>query len=91
MRAVDTEVSDLVELARVMEMYFRLSFPDPLVRDRWVRPLHDFCGDAPQRFYRIIPTNIYLPDLDSTKTDRRLEVDLSLIKQTVFSYERFKE
>lgn len=74
------------DLLRVMELYFRLSFPDPDARARWMRPVEDFCGDAPQRFYQLIPTNVYIPDLDVTGIDQRLEIDIDKLTSKPFSY-----
>ncbi|HEX8622803.1 MAG TPA: pyridoxamine 5'-phosphate oxidase family protein [Allosphingosinicella sp.] len=72
------EVSD-ADLARVMERYFRLSFPDPEVRARWNRPEGDFKGQAPQRYYRIKIDRIYKPDPTSTLVDRRVEIDFNTV------------
>jgi nitroimidazol reductase NimA-like FMN-containing flavoprotein (pyridoxamine 5'-phosphate oxidase superfamily) len=73
------EVSD-DDLADVMGRYFRLSFPEPEIRSRWNRPVSDFQGPAPQRFYRIKIGHIYKPDPTSTLVDRRVEIDFNAVR-----------
>jgi uncharacterized protein YhbP (UPF0306 family) len=73
------------ELPKVMELYFALSFPDATIRARWIRPISDFVGNAPQRFYKLTPTQIFTIDLDSHKIDRRIEVDLEALRKTSLS------
>ena len=74
------EEVDPSDLNRVMDLYFKQSFPDPADRARWLRPKEDFLGTSIQRFYRIKPLQIFKIDPASTKVDRRVEVDLAQLK-----------
>lgn len=69
------------DLKAVMNLYFEKSFPDVAVRIKWLRPVADFMGLAPQRFYRIKPQRMFKLDPNSLKIDRRLEIDLGLLKK----------
>jgi uncharacterized protein YhbP (UPF0306 family) len=69
------------ELAQIMDLYWRLSFPDESVRLRWTRPIGDFTGAAIQRFYQFTPTNVYMPDPSDKKVDRRMEVNLTDLRR----------
>lgn len=71
-------VSELLpnELGSAMALYFEQSFPDPNIRQRWIRPTEDFMGASAQRFYRITPKDIFTLDLTSQKIDRRIQVNL---------------
>jgi uncharacterized protein YhbP (UPF0306 family) len=68
---------DKDELEHAVPYYFERSFLDPAVRQRWQRPIEDFFQPAPQRFYRITLTQLFVIDFDSPKIDRRVEVPLS--------------
>jgi uncharacterized protein YhbP (UPF0306 family) len=70
-------VSEVIpeELPSVMAHYFSHSFPDPVIRRRWERPITDFMGTQPQRFYRIALLDVFVIDLTETKIDRRVSVD----------------
>jgi uncharacterized protein YhbP (UPF0306 family) len=68
------------ELARVIDLYFRQSFPNPETRSRWIRPEEDFVDKAIQRFYRIRPVSMFKPDPASPKVDRRIEIDLDKLR-----------
>ena len=68
------------ELSAAMDRYFRQSFPDAAVRAKWVRPVSDFEGRAPQRFYRIELADLFTIDPASTKVDRRLRLDVRSVK-----------
>jgi len=60
--------------------YYRLNFPDELVRANWQRPLHEFYGDGVRRFYALQITDWWLLDIDGwleTKEDKRIPVPLS--------------
>ena len=68
------------DLPHVMEMYFRLIFPDENVRARWIRPIEDFSGNAIQRFYHLTPAEVYMPDPSNKKIDRRMVVNLEELR-----------
>jgi len=68
-------------LPQIMDLYFKQSFPDETVRLRWLRPTEDFMGSAVQRFYRLIPTQIFKPDPTSLKVDIRLPIDLDELRR----------
>lgn len=70
------------ELVEVVPKYFLQSFPLEKIRAAWQQPISNFKGLAIKRFYRIKPTRIFTIDLDTTEVDRRVEVDLSLLKST---------
>lgn len=68
------------ECVSIHQDYYRLNFPDELVRARWQLPLNEFYGDGPRRFYELCITNWWLLDIDGwleTKEDRRTPVALS--------------
>lgn len=67
------------ELDEVMRHYFVAMFPNPSDRARWIRPRTEFVDAAPQRFYRVRPTELYILDDTSLKIDRRLRVDIGLV------------
>ncbi|MCK9932546.1 hypothetical protein MXD62_36320 [Frankia sp. Mgl5] len=73
------EVADS-ELALVMPAYFEGSFPDPEVRARWNRPESDFYKESPQGFYKIILTEVFVPDPTSTQIDLRQSVEINQLK-----------
>lgn len=81
------EVSEVgeSELPVVMRLYFERSFPDAMVRARWSRPVSDFAGDSPQRFYRICITEAYRPDPSSAKVDRRVQLDVETLRSLLMS------
>lgn len=79
-----SEVGEL-ELPVVMRLYFERSFPDAVVRARWLRPISDFMGDSPQRFYRIRITEAYRPDPSSAKIDRRVGLDVETLRSLLMS------
>lgn len=70
------------ELIEVVPKYFLQSFPLEKIRAAWQQPISNFKGLAVKRFYRIKPTKIYTIDLDTTEVDRRVGVDLSMLKST---------
>ncbi len=63
----------LQELPNVMPKYFEQSFTTEELRKKWYRPITDFQGMAVQRFYRIVPLDMYTVDLESIKVDKRIE------------------
>ena len=65
------------DLPRIVDLYFRQSFPDENARARWSKPTESFCDDAPQRFYKLTPVKVYKCDTANTSVDRRLLVQLS--------------
>ncbi|MFN4894804.1 MAG: pyridoxamine 5'-phosphate oxidase family protein [Pseudomonadota bacterium] len=65
------------QLPTIVELYFRQSFTDEAVRDRWSKPAECFMGDAPQRFYRFKPFSVFKCDTECTSVDRRMLVDLT--------------
>ena len=69
------------ELPDVISLYFRESFPDPEVRKRWERPVADFLAPTPQRFYKIELLAVYKLDLDETAVDKRITIDLDVLKK----------
>lgn len=69
----------------VMQRYFEMSFPDSSVRQRWLRPREDFLGKAPQRFYRISISDLFKLDPNSSKVDRRLELDVKRVASAYFA------
>jgi len=75
------KIVDDLDLATVMARYFELSFPDPAVRARWTRDPADFREGAQQRFYRVVLDAVFTLDLDSTKIDRRVSLDLEDLKK----------
>jgi uncharacterized protein YhbP (UPF0306 family) len=81
------QVSEVLEddLFIAMELYFERAFPDPTVRSHWMRPVGDFVGDAPQRFYRIRIVEISKPDPASVKIDRRIQLDTSRVRALLAS------
>jgi uncharacterized protein YhbP (UPF0306 family) len=71
------------DLEPVMKRYFEQSFPDPAIRRSWLRPAADFSGAAPQRFYRIEIASLFMPDPKSVKVDRRVELNIGKVAQTL--------
>ena len=69
------------ELLKIVPAYFKQSFPDHNVRMRWQQPVSEFRGLAVKRFYRIEPLNMFTIDLESIKVDRRVEVDLTVLRR----------
>lgn len=69
------------ELPTVLAKYFMQSFPIEEVRKKWLRPVSDFKFFSVQRFYRIKPLDMYTIDTTSVKVDKRVEVDLNLLKK----------
>jgi uncharacterized protein YhbP (UPF0306 family) len=69
------------ELLSVLPKYFLQSFPIEEIRKKWYRPITDFEGLKVQRFYRITPLDMFTIDFESIKVDKRIEVDLDLLKQ----------
>lgn len=70
------------ECERIHQDYYRLNFPDALVRARRQLPLHEFYGDGPRRFYELIINDWWLLDIDGwlqTKEDKRIPVPLAQI------------
>lgn len=55
---VEEVKSNLLE--NVLDYYFTYSFPDKIERKKWLRPIEDFTGEAPQRFYQIQPLNMFI-------------------------------
>ena len=80
MSGTASEVSES-DLARVMDLYWKQSFPDEQVRSQWMRPAKDFTGNAIQRFYQFTPTQIYKPDPSDIKVDRRMEINLEELRR----------
>lgn len=74
-------IVSIEELPRVVNLYFRKSFPDASMRAKWIRPVDDFSDTSVQRFFRLRPTALYTLDLSSTKVDRRVEVDLTQLRK----------
>ncbi|TFF36201.1 hypothetical protein [Mucilaginibacter psychrotolerans] len=68
------------QLTKVMNEYFIQSFPDEEIRKKWQRPIADFMGESVQRFYRIVPTQLFLIDMESIKIDKRVEVVIADIQ-----------
>lgn len=69
------------QLKPLMERYFRLSFPDLEDRAQWNRPVEDFVGEAPQRFFRIRLQEIGTGDPLSAKIDRRVALDIQQVQK----------
>jgi uncharacterized protein YhbP (UPF0306 family) len=69
------------DLQPVLNRYFLYSFPDEAVRARWMRPVNDFTGASPQRFYRIRLSEIYKPDPSSVKIDRRIKLEVANVAE----------
>ena len=65
------------ELPEIMELYFKASFPDPEERAKWERPVSDFTGSAPQRFYCFQPVHSWKLDTENTSVDQRVEFQLA--------------
>lgn len=65
----------------VFDLYWTQSFPDSADRARWIRPKETFLGEGPLRFYRLTPKSVFKLDLDTTKVDRRIEVDLNELQR----------
>jgi len=59
------------EILEVLPKYFAQSFPNEELRKKWFRPLSNFEGLMEQRFYRIIPLDMYTIDLESVKVDKK--------------------
>jgi uncharacterized protein YhbP (UPF0306 family) len=74
--AAHVETVGSEELPGVMAHYFLKSFPDALVRKRWERVVFDFLAEAPQRFYRIVIDEVWVPDTNVTQIDLRVSVDV---------------
>lgn len=70
-----------LDLVKVVPEYFLQSFPLEAIRKKWSRPTEDFRGLATQRFYRITPLQMFTIDLENTKEDKRIEVDLTILRE----------
>ena len=73
--AVDIDEVEGPELEGVIDSYFKKLFPDPKERQKWQRPESDFSGEAPQRFYRLVPKDLFLNDVEGM-IDMRRKVSL---------------
>lgn len=71
-----TSMVEPAQLPAMIEHYFQSSFPNAEERARWQRGPEAFSGDAPQRFYQLEMTQLYITDPASTLIDKRLAVDL---------------
>ena len=70
-----------IELPNIMPKYLIQLFPMEEIRKNWYRPITDFKGFAVQRFYRIEPQDMFTLDFASSKVDKRVEVDLKMLRQ----------
>ncbi len=77
--AVQVEEVKDPELADVINFYFKQSFPDVEERKKWQRPKTCFMGDAPQRFYKIMPMDLFVNDVDDDMIDYRKKIDLTIL------------
>jgi uncharacterized protein YhbP (UPF0306 family) len=70
------------DLSHVMEMFFRLLFPDERVRAQRMLPIEAFSGNAMRRFYRFTPTEvyIYMPGRSDKQRGRRMLVNLEELR-----------
>lgn len=71
------------ELSQVVNFYYNQMFPDPEVRAKWQAPYEHFLkNEFPfQRFFRIVPSEIFKLDNTVLEVDRRLEIKINELKQ----------
>jgi len=71
------------KLSQIVNFYYHQMFPDPDVRARWQAPYEHFLkNEFPfQRFFMIVPTEIYKLDTSVLEVDRRLEIKLEELKE----------
>ena len=67
---------DEPELEIVLKLYYEQSFPNMDEREKWVRPKENFLGNAPHRFYKLLPIKAYINDVDENMIDYRKEIDI---------------
>lgn len=68
------------DLSHIMEMFFRLIFPDESVRAQRILPIEAFSGNAMLRFYRFTPTEVYMPHPSNKKLGGRMVVHLEELR-----------
>ena len=70
------------DLKAVVDLYFNQVFEDPEDRARWSQPIEHYTSNSfPfQRFFQIVPMEVYKIDTSTIEVDRRLEIKLSEIK-----------
>jgi len=66
----------LIDLPRVIRLYYEQTFPDEIIRAKWKQPISAFKDVAIKRFYQIKPIKVYKIDLSTTEVDRRIEISL---------------
>ncbi len=71
----------LKELPHTLEIYYKQSFPDKAIREKWQQPIEAFREIAIKRFYKIVPTAIYKLDLTIIEVDKRVTIDLQELKK----------
>ncbi|MBI4785613.1 MAG: pyridoxamine 5'-phosphate oxidase family protein [Chloroflexi bacterium] len=78
--ALAGQVED-ADLSRVMDLYWKLLFPDPQARAKWALPAEHFRGDSIQRFFQLSPIEIYKLDTTLIEVDRRVQINLKDLKR----------
>lgn len=74
------------ELQSVSDHYFATNFSDDDTRAWWYRPLTEFTGSGPSRFYKIELREIYVINFESvaeSRIDRRIEVPLAEVLEAL--------
>lgn len=72
---------EILELPKVMALYYEQSFPDEALRKMWSQPIEAFRDIAIKRFYKLQPLHIYKLDLSTIEVDIRVEIDLNELKK----------
>lgn len=74
---------DIKELPKIVPMYYKHVFPDPVERKEWEVPFECFTkNDYPiYRFFQIKPTEIYKRDTINIDVDRRVTIDIDKLKE----------
>jgi uncharacterized protein YhbP (UPF0306 family) len=74
----------VTDLVRVMELYWKQSFPDPQVRARWELSVEHFLGKLRNlqqlAFFQLSPIEIYKLDTTNPEAARRILINLKDLK-----------
>lgn len=70
------------ELQKICSIYYPYVFPDLEERKLWEAPPEYFTKDdfPVYRFFQIIPTEIYKRDTENLDVDRRVQIDIEVLK-----------
>lgn len=76
------------ELPSIVKMYYQQVFPDIEERKEWEAEPEQFTKDdfPVYRFFQIVPTEIYKRDTDNTEVDRRVQINIELLKKVPAKY-----